>query len=133
MTALLSLHKHNTESTVVVKCGEEGAIFLPTKENSITSNEDHFSQSATKVDVIDTTGAGDAFNAGFIYSMFGNGHIDLKSEEAGRNASKRDSPLLGSLQEAVRLGCAAGSWSVTQNGACVQPLTAEKLNQFLAR
>jgi sugar/nucleoside kinase (ribokinase family) len=47
--------------TVVVKCGREGA-------QALTKEGDLIEQAAAKVEVVDTVGAGDSFDAGFIYT-----------------------------------------------------------------
>lgn len=50
---------------VVLKLGRKGATLYEQGLNPVTSG-------AVKVEVLDTTGAGDAFNAGFVYGMMHN-------------------------------------------------------------
>lgn len=73
-------------STVVVKLGSRGSYFL-------TSHQAGFSP-AFPVQVVDTTGAGDCFTAGFL-------DANLRGE---------------SLEDALRFGNAAGAWSVQKSG-----------------
>lgn len=56
--ALVHLSTHFP--VVAVKCGGDGAL--------LAMNGKMFSRSTPKVDVVDTTGAGDAFNAGFLHA-----------------------------------------------------------------
>ena len=72
--------------TVVVKCGEKGAILV--------SGDRSLEGLPYPTTPIDTTGAGDTFNAGFMYALL-NGK---------------------SLEECLRYGNAAGSISVTRMG-----------------
>ena len=75
------------DQVVVVTLGERGAIAV--------SGESMVQQQAFEVQVVDTTGAGDAFVAGFV---------------AGRW-------FTAGIAEALRWGCAAGSLATTRAGA----------------
>lgn len=59
---------------VVVKCGDKGAY--------VTDGQSSHFVDALKVQCVDTTGAGDAFNAGFIYGFLRGENI-LKSAKIG--------------------------------------------------
>jgi ribokinase len=64
------------------------------------------------VDVVDTTGAGDAFNAGFIYAT---------------NMQKQ------SLPEAMRFAAACGAQAVTQVGGATNAPDADSILELLAQ
>jgi sugar/nucleoside kinase (ribokinase family) len=70
-TVLCHLQKHFP--LVVLKRGEHGAI--------ASRGTTRVSAEALPVNVVDTTGAGDAFNAGFLHAWLGNS--DIKSSLAG--------------------------------------------------
>ena len=55
--------------TLVITLGEMGS-------KAITKDKEYY-QPAFKVKVVDTTGAGDAFSAGFIYGLMKNLPLDL--------------------------------------------------------
>lgn len=55
-------------NTVVIKTGKNGA-WVKNREQTIHAN-------AFKIDVVDTTGAGDSFNSGFIYQYLNGADID---------------------------------------------------------
>lgn len=58
---------------VAIKRGSAGAI-------AATQSGDHFAAPAKEANVVDTTGAGDAFNAGFIATWVKTGRIDAAVE-----------------------------------------------------
>ncbi len=87
--------------TIVAKAGEEGAYWI--REAEMTHIE------AFPVQAVDTTGAGDSFNAGFAYAL----------------ASGLD------VEDAVRIGNAVGALSVRQVGAQSAMPTREELERFL--
>jgi len=72
---------------VAVKLGERGCY--------VTDGRNSFTQPAYRVKVVDTTGAGDAFNAGFIYGL-----------RQGR-----------SLPDCSRLGNRLASYCIQERGA----------------
>lgn len=88
---------------VVVTLGERGAIALDGSSVSL--------QAAFAVDVVDTTGAGDAFVAGFV---------------AGRWFAE-------GVDAALRLGCAAGSLATTRAGAQPSMPTSDEVSALLRR
>jgi ribokinase len=88
------------DQVVVVTLGKRGALAV--------SGDDVFEQSAFAVRAIDSTGAGDAFVAGF--------SIALSSAD---------------MRAALRLGCAAGALATTRRGAQPSMPTLEAVNALL--
>lgn len=88
--------------TLVIKRGAEGATAVYPATREIKNCP------ALPVEVVDTTGAGDAFNAGYLYATL-TGQAD---------------PLL--------YGIACGAQAVTQIGGTTNAPTAAELNQFIA-
>ena len=76
-----------TDQVVIVTLGERGALAL--------AGDAVLEQPAFEVDVVDTTGAGDAFVAGFVVGRW----------------------YAGAVGEALRWGCAAGSLATARVGA----------------
>jgi ribokinase len=75
------------EQLVIVTLGERGALAL--------ADQDVVSQPSSRVEVVDTTAAGDAFVGGFAVAWLGG----------------------APLPEALRFGCAAGALATTRAGA----------------
>jgi ribokinase len=88
--------------TIIVTLGANGAL-LVTREN--TKHIPPF-----KVNVVDTTAAGDAFIGGFAYALL-----------QGK-----------SLEESVRYGCACGALATTKFGAQPSLPTKEEVERFLS-
>jgi len=89
--------------TVVVTRGEHGAL--------IVNDDGEMSVPTIAVDVVDTTGAGDAFNAGFAIAL-----------AEGK-----------SLLEAVRYGCCAGATACTKLGVIPSLGKREQIDQLYAQ
>jgi ribokinase len=87
--------------TIIVTLGSQGALIVTGEQ--VTHVE------SFKVDVVDTTAAGDSFIGGFAYKL-------LESQD---------------LQEAVRYGCACGALAVTQFGAQPSLPTNEEVERFI--
>ena len=87
--------------TIIVTLGSKGALIVTA--NQVTHVE------TFKVDVVDTTAAGDSFIGGFAYKL-------LES---------------GDLQEAVRYGCACGALATTKFGAQPSLPTREEVERFI--
>lgn len=102
--ALATFAKAAPNTTLVLKCGEAGVKAY--KAGHMVGHAGVMK--GTKV--VDTTGAGDAFNAGFLAALL-TGHP---------------------LAEALRHGCAAGGLCVGRLGACDRPLTREELGVAVA-
>lgn len=83
--------------TVVIKCGANGAIAI--------HDGRRYAVPAPKVEVVDTTGAGDSFNAGLIYGVL------------------RGAPF----EEALRYAVICGSLSTTDYGGRALPREADLL------
>jgi sugar/nucleoside kinase (ribokinase family) len=98
--ALWKLAKH--ARLVVVKCGPSGALAL--HDGQVVRSP------AFLVDVVDTTGAGDSFNAGFIHAYVFQGLP---------------------LQEALRFANACGALSATGVGGTAAQPTLEQVRAFL--
>ena len=77
------------DQIVVVTLGERGALAI--------AGSEIVEQPTFGVQVVDSTGAGDAFVAGFSIALAANGAADLRA--------------------ALRLGCAAGALATTRRGA----------------
>ena len=89
-------------SLVVVKCGADGVL--------AARAERRWRCAALPTEVVDTTGAGDAFNAGFLHRYV----LDPDAVDA-----------------ALRSGCAAGALCVATHGACPTPITKGALEEQL--
>lgn len=98
--ALLELGQY--ANTVVVKCGPEGAAAI--RDGKIVK-----SPTFSELKPIDTTGAGDSFNAGFVY-----GHINGLS-----------------LEECMVYGNACGSISVTRIGGATSCASLDEVKKLI--
>ena len=87
----------------VIKMGEHGAFFASSMDNGHVK--------AFKIPVVDTTGAGDAFNAALAIEI-----------------SKGTS-----IQKAVKTGNAAGAIAASKHGAQKSMPTSEEINQLLCK
>lgn len=94
--------------TICLKCGADGSR-ISTK--TAKGKYDQFSQKALDVNVVDTTGAGDGFNAGLIVGLV-----------KGMN-----------IRDAVRQGTAVASLVITKIGAMTALPTEQELSQFLSK
>lgn len=88
---------------LIIKLGEKGALVL--------EDEKKYYRSGFKVDVIDTTGAGDAFNAGFLYGRLNNYDLD----------------------KCLLIGNACGALSCTGIGGTTNLPTLKGLKEFIER
>jgi len=88
--------------TVIIKCGSQGSIGI--MEEQIVRSE------AFKVKVIDTTGAGDSFDAGFIY------YFVHKNKDFG---------------ESIRFANAVGALTCLYVGGAEGKITEEKVLKFM--
>lgn len=87
--------------TVIIKLGEQGCY--------VTDGQEAFFQAAYPVRAVDTTGAGDAFVAGFLHGR-AQGH---------------------GIRECARIGCAAGAITVQSVGANTPALSREAIARIL--
>jgi fructokinase len=93
-----------------VICIKQGSAGVNTIVKSSNGNLEETQQSAFDVQVVDTTGAGDGFNAGFIAAL------------------AKGLPF----SEAVRQGCAVAALVITKEGAMTALPTKQQLTRFLA-
>jgi len=102
LSKIAKLLEINKDLHIVLKCGEEGSYII-NRKNILYSK-------AFKVKVIDVTGAGDAFNAGFLYSYlkdfglktslrFGNAVAALKISRMGA----RELPNLNQVMKFIEI------------------------------
>jgi sugar/nucleoside kinase (ribokinase family) len=96
----------NVQGTLVIKQGADGALAL-----RAGFPDEPVTVPAFPVEVVDTTGAGDAFNAGFLYATV---------------VDKDD------LSGALRFAAACGAQAVTQVGGATNAPTAEEIRRWLA-
>ncbi|CAN0424101.1 unnamed protein product [Ascophyllum nodosum] len=103
---------------VVVSRGADGAVALSRESGartgeglgeSGTRSLTKWDQTSSKAEVVDTTGAGDAFSAGFLYVW----------------------KATGDVQAALRWGCALGSTLVTRVGASMRLSVEEDIRPRL--
>jgi sugar/nucleoside kinase (ribokinase family) len=90
----------------VVKQGAQGATVFEKREAAPIQVD------AVPVKVVDTTGAGDAFNAGFLYASVVEGAV---------------------VGDALVLATACGSEAVTQVGGATNAPSAESIRAWLSR
>ena len=90
--------------SVVVKMGEEGCFVLEGADSV-----GYMVPALTGIDVVDTTGAGDAFCSGFLYGL---------SEGFA-------------IKEAARFGCATGAVCVTAFGATSGMMSFDEIKIFM--
>jgi len=88
--------------TVVVKLAQEGTM--------AQSSEQVWQAPAFEVKVVDTTGAGDAFNAGFLYARIVEGR---------------------SMSDALRFANACGAIAVTTVGGATSTASAAEVDAFI--
>ena len=73
--------------------------------------------------MVDTTGAGDAFNAGVLYKLV---EGLMRKEEGGRE-EEGEGEGEDVWREVLRMGCAMGSHSVRKVGASAPPRDREEI------
>eukprot|EP00967_Tisochrysis_lutea_P082472 scaffold114180_cov29-Tisochrysis_lutea.AAC.2 len=100
--AMEELSRRYPSALVVVKLGAKGAI--------AARGAERWKQPVFPTQVVDATGAGDAFDAGFLLQFL----LDNTNVEA-----------------ALRAGAAAGAATVARSGACVNPLEGADIQFFL--
>ena len=98
--AAQALHERGA-GTVIITMGEHGAYY--------SGPEGAFMMPAFKIEPVDSTAAGDAFNGGLVVSL-----------AAGK-----------SIREAMRIGSACGAITTTRRGSLPSLPTAEELYEFL--
>jgi ribokinase len=97
---------------VIVTLGAKGALIV--SRNQVTH------VNAYKVEVVDTTAAGDAFIGGFAAKLLESNGLPLDAQE-----------LALALQNAVRYGCACGALAATKFGAQPSLPSKEDVENFL--
>jgi len=104
------------ETYIIVTRGAQGAVVL--QRGHVLA-----AQSAATVQVVDPTGAGDAFAAGFVYGLW-------KSRLKPIAQSDGDWPK-EAIEQGLYWGCIVASCSVLTRGASV-PSAPEQIREFLA-
>lgn len=102
--ALPLFAKAAPNTTLILKCGEAGVKAY--KGGALIASAGVLKDAK----IVDTTGAGDAFNAGFLGKLLTN----------------------SCLETALRYGCAAGGLCVGRLGACDRPLAKAEVDVAVA-
>lgn len=102
-------YRLNTVEGVLVTDGDKGCAYC------LGENEDKFP--AFSVPVVDTTGAGDSFVAGFVHQLLQTGVQNLKDAEV--------------VKKIVAYASAAGALTTLKPGAIASQPTAEEVEKFL--
>ncbi|MDX2240808.1 MAG: carbohydrate kinase [Leptolyngbyaceae cyanobacterium bins.302] len=104
-------HRLETVESVLVTAGEKGCAY------SINGNEGKIP--AFAMPVIDTTGAGDSFVAGFLHQLCQRGVQPLTDA--------------AQVESIIRYACAVGALTTTKAGAIAAQPTANEVEAFLSR
>ena len=102
-------YRLNSVEGVLVTDGDKGCAYC------LGENEDKFS--AFSVHVVDTTGAGDSFVAGFVHQLLQTGIQNLKDAEL--------------VKKIIAYASAAGALTTLKPGAIASQPTAEEVENFL--
>ncbi|MGB3761172.1 MAG: carbohydrate kinase [Rivularia sp. (in: cyanobacteria)] len=102
-------YRLNTVEGVLVTDGDKGCAYC------LGENEDKFP--AFSVPVVDTTGAGDSFVAGFVHQLLNYGVQNLKDAEI--------------VKKIIAYASAAGALTTLKPGAIASQPTAEEVEKFL--
>jgi len=102
-------YRLNSVEGVLVTDGDKGCAYC------LGENEDKFS--AFSVPVVDTTGAGDSFVAGFVHQLLQTGIQNLKDAEI--------------VKKIIAYASAAGALTTLKPGAIASQPTAEEVENFL--
>ncbi len=102
-------YRLNTVEGVLVTDGDKGCAYC------LGENEDKFP--AFSVPVVDTTGAGDSFVAGFVHQLLQTGVQNLKDAEV--------------VKKIIAYASAAGALTTLKPGAIASQPTAEEVEKFL--
>ena len=102
-------YRLNSVEGVLVTDGDKGCAYC------LGENEDKFS--AFSVPVVDTTGAGDSFVAGFVHQLLQTGIQNLKDAEV--------------VKKIIAYASAAGALTTLKPGAIASQPTAEEVENFL--
>ncbi len=102
-------YRLNTVEGVLVTDGSKGCAYC------LGENEDKFP--AFSVPVVDTTGAGDSFVAGFVHQLLNYGVQNLKDAEV--------------VKKIIAYASAAGALTTLKPGAIASQPTAEEVEKFL--
>ena len=97
---------------VIITLGSKGALVVTGAE---AEHVEPF-----KIDVVDTTAAGDAFIGGFAYKLLKSGGLPLEVQQR-----------VHGLYHAVRYGCACGALAATKFGAQPSLPTKEEVTRFM--
>ncbi|MDR1440220.1 MAG: carbohydrate kinase family protein [Clostridiales bacterium] len=99
------VHSMMGGGTLIVKLGADGAL-------AVAEGGERLRQNAYGASVVDTTGAGDSFNAGFLYAWLGGRPLAeclcfgnaAGAISVGRMGGTSGCPTLGEVERCIRLG-----------------------------
>lgn len=103
---------------IIIKCGKKGVRY--------TLNGDKEKQiGVEEVPETDSTGAGDSFNAGFLYKMEEDGGLKMLNSFLNDESGISETDLREKIEEALLFGCELGSRCVQKKGAFVREICDE--------
>lgn len=106
-------HKASPSTHVIVTKGAEGATSL--HQGQVIHNQ----CACPSVLVVDPTGAGDAFAAGFIHGLCEGNNIYDKHNDNGRAKVVRKTINYDTIRNGLRWGCATGALCIQKIGASI--------------
>jgi sugar/nucleoside kinase (ribokinase family) len=118
---MLFMHTPSAETIIIVTLGSRGAAALQTGRIIYK-----YPLPILPDEVIDTTGAGDAFTGGFLAALMLS-NTASREEVMGNPVHDFEHKF---LENAIKFGCAAGTACTIKKGAS-EPSTKEEIEHFL--